>query len=227
MKQEKNFKRRAGEIVIDPVLSYVYPYLIETEVRRYKLGSYVCEDERLATGLAKILGRRKEDLIVELEEMRARCLVDESMAAALDEIEGPDEHFLVGRYLNDEEILNLWRLLEREPEAMAGDGKGCGSDGLYWARLWRWQNLIFLVSLVGTSPPRSAQFLLLLIPKRNREHLIGDLEEEYRTIVLPEYGRFWAGLWYWGQTLGAIGPYLWSGLKRVLGWAAIAKLIGG
>src|SRR5437763_1135374 len=36
------------------------------------------------------------------------------------------------------------------------------------------------------SPPRPARFALLLIPKRNREHLIGDLDEEYRTVVLPE-----------------------------------------
>jgi hypothetical protein len=69
--------------------------------------------------------------------------------------------------------------------------------------------------------------LFLLIPKRNREHLIGDLDEEYRTVLLPEYGRFWAGLWYWGQTFWAIGPYLFRGLKTALGWAAIVKLIGG
>ena len=73
---------------------------------------------------------------------------------------------------------------------------------------------------------RSAQFALLLIPKRNREHLIGDLEEEYRTLVLPQYGQFWAGLWYWAQTSWAIGPYLWMGVKRLLGLATILKLIG-
>ena len=35
--------------------------------------------------------------------------------------------------------------------------------------------------------------------KKNREHLIGDLEGKYRAKVLPEYGRFWVRLWYWEQ----------------------------
>lgn len=84
-----------------------------------------------------------------------------------------------------------------------------------------------LPNIKGQVSPRAPRFALLLIPKRNREHLIGDLEEEYQTVVLPVYGPFRAGLWYWAQTLWAIGPYLWQGFKRVLGWAAIVKLIGG
>ena len=75
-------------------------------------------------------------------------------------------------------------------------------------------------------PPRAARFLLLLIPKRNREHLLGDLEEEYRTIVLPEYGRFWAKLWYCEQAAIAVGFYVWPFIKRILGLAAIWKVIG-
>jgi len=75
-------------------------------------------------------------------------------------------------------------------------------------------------------PPRVAQFALLLIPKKNREHLIGDLEEEYRTIALPEFGRFWARLWYWEQTGLALGFYVWPFVKRILGLAAIWKVIG-
>lgn len=75
-------------------------------------------------------------------------------------------------------------------------------------------------------PPRVAQFTLLMIPRKNREHLIGDLEEEYRTVVLIQYGRFWAGLWYWEQTALALGFYVWPFLRRVLGLAAIWKMIG-
>lgn len=78
----------------------------------------------------------------------------------------------------------------------------------------------------SVSPSRASHFILLLIPKRSREHLIGDLEEEYRTKVLPEYGRFWARLWYWEQTILAIGFYMWPMIKRVLGLAAIWKVIG-
>lgn len=75
-------------------------------------------------------------------------------------------------------------------------------------------------------PPRVAQFALLMIPTRSREHLLGDLEEEYRTIVLPQCRRFWAKAWYWEQTLLALGFYVWPFLKKVLGMAVIWKLIG-
>lgn len=77
-----------------------------------------------------------------------------------------------------------------------------------------------------SSPPQVAQFALLLIPKRNREHLIGDMEEEYRTIALPKYGRFLACAWYWEQTAIAVGRYLLPVIKRILGFAVIWKLIG-
>ena len=50
-------------------------------------------------------------------------------------------------------------------------------------------------------PPRFPRFLLLLIPKRNREHLLGDLEEEYLTIILPDHGGLLANLWYWWHAL--------------------------
>jgi hypothetical protein len=75
-------------------------------------------------------------------------------------------------------------------------------------------------------PPRSAQFGLLLVPKRNREHLIGDLEEEYRTIVQPQYGRFLAGCWYCEQVAIAIGCYVGPTIKKILGLSVIFKLIG-
>lgn len=71
------------------------------------------------------------------------------------------------------------------------------------------------------SPPAGAKFILLLIPKRNREHLIGDLEEEYRTILVPEYGVRKARTWYWWQVAISIGPLLWAHVKR---GAAIAWL---
>jgi hypothetical protein len=79
---------------------------------------------------------------------------------------------------------------------------------------------------VKDRPPRSAQFALLLLPKRNREHLIGDLEEEFRTIVLPQYGRFLAGCWYCEQVGLAIVYYAWPTLKKILGLSFLYKLIG-
>jgi len=75
-------------------------------------------------------------------------------------------------------------------------------------------------------PPSFAEFILLLIPKRSREHLIGDLEEEFRTTVLPHHGRVLAKCWYFEQVVLAVGFYLWPTIKRILGLTAIFKLIG-
>jgi hypothetical protein len=75
-------------------------------------------------------------------------------------------------------------------------------------------------------PPQLAEFILFLIPKRSREYLIGDLEEEYRTKMLPEFGSFRANILYWEQTMVAIICYLWPVLKRLLGLVAVWKLIG-
>ena len=49
------------------------------------------------------------------------------------------------------------------------------------------------------APPRFPKFLLLLIPKKNREYVIGDLEEEFQTILVPQYGYRIARCWYWAN----------------------------
>jgi hypothetical protein len=68
---------------------------------------------------------------------------------------------------------------------------------------------------------------LLLIPKKNREYVIGDLEEEFHTILVPEYGYRIARCWYWAQVLAAFVPMLWDQLKRASGLAVVLKLLGG
>jgi hypothetical protein len=75
------------------------------------------------------------------------------------------------------------------------------------------------------SPPMTAKFILLLIPKRHREHLIGDLEEEYRTILLPEYGARKARNWYWWQVAISVGPLLWAQIKRGAAMAWLWKRV--
>jgi len=67
---------------------------------------------------------------------------------------------------------------------------------------------------LAISPPTSAKFILLLIPRRYREHLVGDLEEEYNTIVLPEYGARKARNWYWWHVVISVGPLLWVHVRR-------------
>lgn len=61
------------------------------------------------------------------------------------------------------------------------------------------------------------RFLLLAVPVRSREHLIGDLEEQLRIDIVPSRGRFHAWCWCWGQVLGIVVPYLVKRVTRVLG----------
>jgi hypothetical protein len=74
---------------------------------------------------------------------------------------------------------------------------------------------------LANSPPRAAKFILLMVPRRHREHVIGDLDEEYTAILLPEYGPRKARICYWWQVAISIGPLLWAQIKR---GAAIAWL---
>lgn len=65
--------------------------------------------------------------------------------------------------------------------------------------------------------PSLERFVLLVVPIRSREHLIGDLEEEYRAEIAGNYGRFETRCWWLWQVLGVVRPYLWRRLRRWLG----------
>jgi hypothetical protein len=68
--------------------------------------------------------------------------------------------------------------------------------------------------------PRLAQMLLLFVSKRNREYIIGDLEEEYRTT-----NKRFPRLWYWGQVSALVASYWWATLRRLLGFDVVLKMI--
>lgn len=55
--------------------------------------------------------------------------------------------------------------------------------------------------------PRFADAILgALIPRSHRDHLLGDLAEEFHLHVLAERGRLRAHVWYWAQLARSIGP---------------------
>ena len=58
-----------------------------------------------------------------------------------------------------------------------------------------------------TPPQWLERLLLLLLKKRDRETISGDLLEEYREVILPERGPRRASLWYWKQVLGFVDSY--------------------
>jgi hypothetical protein len=58
---------------------------------------------------------------------------------------------------------------------------------------------------MDNNPPRWLQCLLLLILKRrDRQTVSGDLLEEYREVVFPERGALRGNLWYFKQTLSLV-----------------------
>jgi transcriptional regulator with XRE-family HTH domain len=60
------------------------------------------------------------------------------------------------------------------------------------------------------SVPLAASYLLdLFLPKKHREGLVGDLEEEFRTKIEPRYGRKAACFWFWKQVISEVGPGLY------------------
>ncbi len=66
------------------------------------------------------------------------------------------------------------------------------------------------------SPPRLAAALLRThLPRELAEAIVDDLEEEYRTRVLPTHGPFRAALWFWGQALTVRGGALRRATRRL------------
>ena len=76
--------------------------------------------------------------------------------------------------------------------------------------------------------PKQAEMLLHFgLPKRDREYMIGDLEEEFHSIILPKYGPRVAARWYWWQAVRSVAAAsggrfrVWmsaGGLYKAAGW---------
>lgn len=60
-------------------------------------------------------------------------------------------------------------------------------------------------------PPELAAYLLRFLPKKDREAIIGDLEEEY-TIVYRRFGLRKADRWFYWQVLASF----WPSFKRAI-----------
>lgn len=69
-------------------------------------------------------------------------------------------------------------------------------------------------------PARAERLLIWFLPKHKRAGLIGDLEEEYRTIIVPKLGERAARRWYWFQAVRSTAPVL-------KGWILKTSIGGG
>jgi hypothetical protein len=69
------------------------------------------------------------------------------------------------------------------------------------------------------TPPEAAEYLLyLFLSREDREAMFGDLEEEYRTELLPKFGVRGAQFWYWCKVCRSIVPVLCGAAGSLLWW---------
>jgi hypothetical protein len=74
------------------------------------------------------------------------------------------------------------------------------------------------------APPLAPEYLLyVLIPRKYRIPLAGDLREEYASDILPRFGRRRAQLWYVQQVLGAVLRFLPRTILKAVGLIALAR----
>ena len=74
---------------------------------------------------------------------------------------------------------------------------------------------INVVAVASTPPDDANRLLSLFTHGKDRESLIGDLEEEYTTYILPKHGLRFAKFWYWWHTLASIAAILAARLKAL------------
>lgn len=81
-------------------------------------------------------------------------------------------------------------------------------------------------ALGGPRPPMTPSLLLeLVLPRRDRATVIGDLEETYNNELLPKYGRKTAGLVYWARCVREALFYSWPLLTRIVPWGIVGATI--
>lgn len=75
-------------------------------------------------------------------------------------------------------------------------------------------------------PQRAELILRFALPKEQREYLIGDLDEEFRSEMVPKFGYRVAARWYWVQVLKAVAGAFGARLRVWLGISALTSAVG-
>lgn len=71
---------------------------------------------------------------------------------------------------------------------------------------------------------RLSEVFFILIPVRDREHILGDLEEEFE-VALVQDGAVKAYLRYYQEAATSIQPYLLRLLRRIFDWNLLLRLV--
>jgi hypothetical protein len=83
--------------------------------------------------------------------------------------------------------------------------------------------LVAQIATLGTPPVASTKALYMALPHRHSASIVGDLEEEYFTVIAPQFGVHFASRWYRRQILYSIAEFwlarplkaMWERLEQV------------
>ncbi|MDH3673794.1 MAG: permease prefix domain 2-containing transporter [Gammaproteobacteria bacterium] len=64
-------------------------------------------------------------------------------------------------------------------------------------------------------PRRAEQLATLFFTKHLRENVLGDLEEEFETIIVPKFGVRFGRRWYWFQVVRSIWAVMGASLLKL------------
>ena len=78
----------------------------------------------------------------------------------------------------------------------------------------------------AVNPPQSAELLLHLMPERDREYILGDLEEDFRTDFLPKFGPEKARRLYWWHAVRSVLAVVLGRVRWLIRVAAVGWLLG-
>jgi hypothetical protein len=85
---------------------------------------------------------------------------------------------------------------------------------------WPWID----VQIAPRKPPEMARYVLhLLLSRRDRQNLIGDLIEEFQTVQLPEFGVRKANFWFWEQAISSVWPIIRGRIRNIVAIGGIVK----
>lgn len=78
----------------------------------------------------------------------------------------------------------------------------------------------------AVDPPERAELLLRLVPRRDREPILGDLEEDFRTDFLPKFGPEKARRLYWWHAVRSVFAIALGRVQWLIRVVAVGWLLG-
>ena len=107
----------------------------------------------------------------------------------------------------------------KEVVVPADPGKGSESENQPAPREVSWEEIF------PQRPPKVGEFIFyLVLSKATREAVLGDLAEDYTT-VLNKFGRRWAWWFYYCQVAKSLGPLVARSVKKALKWGVISEAV--